>query len=213
MAYTEDMTTAQRRKDTNMAQQAIVIYISQEGGEINDLTNLVSELITELDWVGTLNGEDIPIKIRLSDVPSDEERYEDIVTSAACKHCQRQIGQDSEGRWVDPEATGDDSVWRETCDAHDTFTAEHEPEAPSETICERHGGTWGEDETCERCTYDNGMARPLTDKGPLGPGALPTATCGCGYDLIWIDGHWEHDAAPSLWGDDHEPDAPAPAEH
>lgn len=26
----------------------------------------------------------------------------------------------------DPEATGDDAVWRETCDSHDTFTAEHE---------------------------------------------------------------------------------------
>lgn len=29
--------------------------------------------------------------------------------------------------WIDPEATGDDSIWRETCDAHDTFVAEHEP--------------------------------------------------------------------------------------
>jgi hypothetical protein len=31
------------------------------------------------------------------------------------------------GEWVDPEATGDDSIWREVCDSHDTFTAEHEP--------------------------------------------------------------------------------------
>lgn len=45
----------------------------------------------------------------------------------ACKHCDRRIVDDA-GRWVDPEATGDDVVWRETCDAHDTFTAEHEPE-------------------------------------------------------------------------------------
>lgn len=37
----------------------------------------------------------------------------------------------------------------------------------------------------------------------------PTASCGCGYDLIWINGNWEHDAAPSLWGDDHQPDIPA----
>lgn len=47
--------------------------------------------------------------------------------SDTCQHCFRTIHQDNEGRWIDPEATGDDSMWRETCDAHDTFTAEHEP--------------------------------------------------------------------------------------
>jgi hypothetical protein len=44
-----------------------------------------------------------------------------------CKHCGRSICLDEDGRWVDPEATGDDRLWRETCDAHDTFVAEHEP--------------------------------------------------------------------------------------
>jgi hypothetical protein len=43
-----------------------------------------------------------------------------------CIHCGRSIVLDVDV-WVDPEATGDDAVWRETCDAHDTFTAEHEP--------------------------------------------------------------------------------------
>lgn len=47
---------------------------------------------------------------------------------ATCQHCGRQIIKDAAGRWIDPEATGDDSIWRETCDRHDTFTAEHEPE-------------------------------------------------------------------------------------
>lgn len=46
--------------------------------------------------------------------------------TAECKHCGRTITKTEDG-WVDEEATGDDSVWRETCDAHDTFTAEHEP--------------------------------------------------------------------------------------
>lgn len=46
--------------------------------------------------------------------------------TGTCRHCQRAI-EKHEGRWVDPEATGDDSVWRETCDAHDTFVADHEP--------------------------------------------------------------------------------------
>lgn len=44
-----------------------------------------------------------------------------------CVHCQRGIIFEG-GCWVDPEATGDDSIWRETCGEHDTFTAEHEPE-------------------------------------------------------------------------------------
>lgn len=48
--------------------------------------------------------------------------------ASTCRHCGRSIILDGD-RWVDPEATGDDSVWRETCDEHDTFEAEHEPEA------------------------------------------------------------------------------------
>lgn len=44
-----------------------------------------------------------------------------------CRHCSRQIVYE-EGYWVDPEATGDDSIWRETCDANDTFEARHEPQ-------------------------------------------------------------------------------------
>lgn len=43
-----------------------------------------------------------------------------------CRHCGRTIVLDGDV-WVDPEATGDDSIWRETCEAHDTFIAEHEP--------------------------------------------------------------------------------------
>jgi hypothetical protein len=88
---------------------------------------------------------------------------------ATCVHCGRGIVEE-EGRWVDPEAptdpAEDDHIWRETCDRHETFTAEHEP------ACDRHGGLWGEDPTCQRCTHSNGMARDLDDKGPLGPGEV-----------------------------------------
>ena len=49
------------------------------------------------------------------------------MTMSNCLHCERAIALDGDV-WVDPEATGDDGIWRETCDAHDTFTAEHEPE-------------------------------------------------------------------------------------
>lgn len=53
----------------------------------------------------------------------DNQRRE---ATAECKHCGRTITKINDA-WVDEEATGDDSVWRETCDSHDTFTAEHEP--------------------------------------------------------------------------------------
>ena len=46
--------------------------------------------------------------------------------SRTCKHCGRTIVHNDDG-WVDPQATGDDRMWRETCEGHDTFTAEHEP--------------------------------------------------------------------------------------
>lgn len=44
-----------------------------------------------------------------------------------CRHCGRVIIEEH-GTWVDPEAIGDDAVWSETCDSHDTFVAEHEPQ-------------------------------------------------------------------------------------
>ena len=48
-----------------------------------------------------------------------------------CRHCKRTIVNEGSGLyvWIDPEATGGDSIWRETCDSNDTFTAEHEPES------------------------------------------------------------------------------------
>lgn len=47
---------------------------------------------------------------------------------STCKHCTRTIINHPTDGWIDPLATGDDSIWRETCDSHDTFIAEHEPE-------------------------------------------------------------------------------------
>lgn len=34
----------------------------------------------------------------------------------------------------------------------------------------------------------------------------PTASCGCGFDLIYTADGWQHQAAPYLWGDDHDAD-------
>lgn len=54
-------------------------------------------------------------------------------TFRACAGCGRDIIRDAAGRWIDPRATGDDSIWRETCDASETFTAEHIPTTERET--------------------------------------------------------------------------------
>lgn len=42
--------------------------------------------------------------------------------------------------------------------------------------------------------------------------ARPRTFCGCGYELVWVSGEWQHDCAPYLWGDDHDPhpDEPEP---
>lgn len=51
--------------------------------------------------------------------------------AAECIHCGRFIVNEGEPglyTWIDPDATGDDGIWREVCEAHDTFTAEHEPD-------------------------------------------------------------------------------------
>ena len=48
------------------------------------------------------------------------------LTVPTCRHCDRAITRHG-GQWIDPAATGDEAVWRETCDSHDTFEANHEP--------------------------------------------------------------------------------------
>jgi hypothetical protein len=44
-----------------------------------------------------------------------------------CMHCGRTITATSTG-WADMEATGDDKIWRYTCDENDTFPSDHEAE-------------------------------------------------------------------------------------
>lgn len=62
-------------------------------------------------------------------------------------------------------------------------------------LCDRCGGRWGEDLTCERCSDESGNPRPVEQPGPLGPGANKvTRTCSeCGSDdvLVLADGDYE----------------------
>ena len=57
-------------------------------------------------------------------------RAREAAETATCRHCGREVDL-VDGRWIDPEATGDDSVWRETCDEnHEDRIAAHEPPVP-----------------------------------------------------------------------------------
>lgn len=75
-------------------------------------------------------------KLRLSDTDAREVfkalNPSHITETGTCRHCGRAIVKDSEEGWIDPEAGYDDEngdgIWRTTCDRHDTFIADHEPE-------------------------------------------------------------------------------------
>lgn len=87
--------------------QAVIVYISQEGGEIDQISDLLNGELVEVDWIGSINGRDVPIKIRLSDeeveaiqneVEADEGGYheepedEGIVSERAARKARGQTG-------------------------------------------------------------------------------------------------------------------------
>jgi hypothetical protein len=61
-------------------------------------------------------------------------------SESVCCNCQRRI-VNVDGAWIDPEATGDDSVWRETCDRSEAFTGEHVPTEPTDRQDDREDMT------------------------------------------------------------------------
>ena len=94
--------------------------------------------------------------------------------TATCTHCGRTIEKDDNGVWIDLEATGDDIVWREMCQSHDTFTAEHEPtlfmfsktvyvevEAPDVDAAQQIAAEVAE------CMYHDDRARNVDAAGPI----------------------------------------------
>lgn len=59
------------------------------------------------------------------------EGHRRVAQSETCRHCGRLIVNEG-GVWIDPEAPatpeeGDDYIWREGCDANDSFNSVHEP--------------------------------------------------------------------------------------
>ena len=114
------LTVHPKRRDTLAKKGYVEGYVMRPG---------------EAQIVGSGTGLSGAANARVALVPTDRDTDRPpvilttdrwAVTTATCRHCERTV-QLEDGRWVDPEATGDDSVWRETCDQHDTFTAEHEP--------------------------------------------------------------------------------------
>lgn len=55
------------------------------------------------------------------------EHTHSTTTTHHCRYCDRPITLVGD-IWVDPDATGDDDIWRETCDAATTFVAHHQPD-------------------------------------------------------------------------------------
>lgn len=91
---------------------------------------------------------------------------------------------------------------------------EEEPDAT--TRCDRHGGAWGDDPTCERCTTSDGTPRLVGQPGPMGPGAA-CSNCG-GTDVVVLAdgdrecqdcGTVELEDAPT-WGEQVNQPAPKP---
>lgn len=50
-----------------------------------------------------------------------------LASKATCRFCGRDIVDNPEDGWVDPEATGDDVMWRQSCDAAKALPFYHEP--------------------------------------------------------------------------------------
>lgn len=88
-------------------------------------TRANEELMWELVVSDEVNYAPIEVGKALRD--GEPFRLNSELERGTCIHCGRTIIHDETDGWVDPEATGDDIVWRETCDEHDTFQAEHEP--------------------------------------------------------------------------------------
>jgi hypothetical protein len=53
----------------------------------------------------------------------------------------------------------------------------------------------------------NWEARPIDRANP----DRLRSNCGCGVEVIWTPQGWQHDAAPYIWGDDHDVDLPDPS--
>lgn len=50
----------------------------------------------------------------------------DPIPTRICHYCARPIAFE-DGQWIDPDARGDDAMWRETCDGVESWPAEHYP--------------------------------------------------------------------------------------
>lgn len=84
--------------------------------EILKSTDPIQYRVAFSEWLDSELGES------LTDEEPDEDDEEE-----ECRHCGQRIVLMASGSWVDPVARGDDGLWRETCDSHETFSAEHEP--------------------------------------------------------------------------------------
>lgn len=99
-----------------------------ESGRFVETEDLTGRSIRAGEWIAPDIGRYWSLRIDV-DQTTIRRATPPLDQPAVCRHCSRGIEYDHEAKlWVDPEAAGDDSIWRETCGDHDTMAAEHEPE-------------------------------------------------------------------------------------
>ncbi len=84
------------------------------------------------DWIGLAGDMEMSTPYEITECEHGEHAIDGVcyhhAESATCKHCERHIIRYSrEHSWIDPEATGDDSIWRESCGDSQAAYPEHEP--------------------------------------------------------------------------------------
>lgn len=54
--------------------QKVTVMISPLGeAESEELSDLIAGAVAQVDWVGTLNGQEVPVRLVLADDDEDEE--------------------------------------------------------------------------------------------------------------------------------------------
>lgn len=130
------MTTERTNEDrAESAFRVLLVYSQQTHSGESYQDYHISDLLCDLHHFADEHGEDWGALLETATMHYDAETVADPdkgeeTAGIQCRYCGRNITLDGDvgfRGWIDPEATGDDSIWRETCDKHDTFIADHEP--------------------------------------------------------------------------------------
>jgi len=113
--FTPIIGTAQHYRAVRRSDQTLI-------GEVAAVENTR----TTVRWFYLLPGETADGSTRLCYKTRDDaaDTLSGVYNNATCEDCGRAV-EYVDGSWIDPEASGDDILWRETCDSSAMFPAEH----------------------------------------------------------------------------------------